>query len=205
MDDLLESDWTTEEVSTGTTIIAAVFDGGVVIGSDSRVSAGQAVVNRVLNKVCRLHDKIYCSISGSAADAQAVVDIVDYQMELHGIQMGQPPLVQAAATIVKDICYKYKEELVAHLLVAGWDHKYGGQVYGTLGGMMIKQQFALGGSGSTYIYGFADSAFKPGMTKEECLKFTKCADHQMIGIASAAPNLSFHNTMSHHPQHLPWQ
>ncbi|XP_043939249.1 proteasome subunit beta type-9-like [Protopterus annectens] len=175
MDEAPDSEWITAEVSTGTTIIAAEFDGGVVIGSDSRVTAGEAIVNRVMDKVCRLHDKIYCSLSGSAADAQAIVDIISYQMELHGVHMGQPPLVRAAVTCVKDLCYKYKEELSAHLLIAGWDHKYGGQVYGTLGGMMIRQQFAIGGSGSSYIYGFADSTFKPGMTKEECLKFAKCA------------------------------
>ena len=31
---------------------------------------------------------------------------------------------------------------------------------------------AIGGSGSTYIYGYIDSAFKEGMTKKECMDFT---------------------------------
>jgi hypothetical protein len=29
------------------------------------------------------------------------------------------------------------------------------------------------GSGSTYIYGHVDAAFKPGFTKEECQAFVK--------------------------------
>lgn len=29
----------------------------------------------------------------------------------------------------------------------------------------------MGGSGSTYVYGFADSNFKKGMSKEECVQF----------------------------------
>lgn len=40
-----------------------------------------------------------------------------------------------------------------------------------LGGMCIRQPFALGGSGSTYVFGFVDSNFKKGMTKEECVQF----------------------------------
>ncbi|XP_056395236.1 proteasome subunit beta type-9 [Hyla sarda] len=159
------------EVSTGTTIIAVEFDGGVVIGSDSRVSAGDAVVNRVFNKLAPVHEKIFCALSGSAADAQAVADMVHYYMEVHSVEMGAPPLVLAAANLVKGISYKYKEEMVAHLIVAGWDQKNGGQVYGTLGGMITRQPFAIGGSGSTYIYGYVDSVFKPGMSKEQCEKF----------------------------------
>jgi len=38
--------------------------------------------------------------------------------------------------------------------------------------MIVEQEFTIGGSGGTYIYGYADAKFKPGMTKEECLTFT---------------------------------
>ncbi|XP_063289353.1 proteasome subunit beta type-9 [Pelobates fuscus] len=159
------------EVSTGTTIIAVEFDGGIVIGSDSRVSAGDAVVNRVFNKVSPIHDRIFCALSGSAADAQTVAEMASYHMDIHSIEMQAQPLVMAAANLVKGISYKYKEEISAHLIVAGWDRKNGGQVYGTLGGMITRQPFAIGGSGSTYIYGYVDSVYKPGMSKEECERF----------------------------------
>ncbi|KAG8448560.1 hypothetical protein GDO86_015595, partial [Hymenochirus boettgeri] len=154
-----------------TTIIAVEFEGGVVLGSDSRVSAGDSVVNRVFNKLAPIHNRIYCALSGSAADAQAVADMAHYYMEVHSIEMEAPPLVMAAANLVKGISYKYKEEILAHLIVAGWDRKNRGQVYGTLGGMITRQPFAIGGSGSTYIYGFVDSAFKPGMSREKCERF----------------------------------
>ncbi|XP_010603557.1 proteasome subunit beta type-9 isoform X2 [Fukomys damarensis] len=160
------------EVHTGTTIMAVEFDGGVVVGSDSRVSAGQSVVNRVFDKLSPLHERIYCALSGSAADAQAVVDMAAYQLELHGLELETPPLVLAAANVVKNITYKYREELSAHLITAGWDQGEGGQVYGTLGGMLTRQPLIIGGSGSTYIYGYVDAAYKPGMSPEECRRFT---------------------------------
>ena len=37
----------------------------------------------------------------------------------------------------------------------------------------MKQKFALGGSGSSYIYGLVDSTYRDGMTKAECQTFVK--------------------------------
>jgi hypothetical protein len=41
------------------------------------------VVNRVMNKLSLLHDKIYCALSGSAADAQTIAEMVNYQLDVH--------------------------------------------------------------------------------------------------------------------------
>ncbi|XP_072531592.1 proteasome subunit beta type-9 [Salminus brasiliensis] len=167
----VQPEWLSEEVKTGTTIIAIAFEGGVVLGSDSRVSAGASVVNRVMNKLSPLHDKIYCALSGSAADAQTIAEIVNYQLDVHSIEVGEDPLVRSAATLVKNISYKYKEELSAHLIVAGWDRRGGGQVFVTLDGLLSNQPFAIGGSGSTYIYGFVDAEYRKAMTRKECQEF----------------------------------
>ncbi|XP_046875201.1 proteasome subunit beta type-9 [Hypomesus transpacificus] len=166
-----EPGWLSEEVKTGTTIIAIEFDGGVVLGSDSRVSAGESIVNRVMNKLSPLHEKIYCALSGSAADAQTIAEIVNYQLDVHSLEIEEDPLVRSAATLVKNISYKYKEELSAHLIVAGWDRRGGGQVFVTLSGLLSRQPFAVGGSGSSYVYGFVDAEYKKGMSKEECQQF----------------------------------
>lgn len=40
-------------------------------------------MNRVMNKLSPLHDKIYCALSGSAADAQTIAEIVNYQLDVH--------------------------------------------------------------------------------------------------------------------------
>lgn len=66
-----------------TTIMAVEFAGGVVIGADSRTSSGTYVSNRVTDKLTRITDKIYCCRSGSAADTQAIADIVAYSLNFH--------------------------------------------------------------------------------------------------------------------------
>ena len=47
-----------------------------------------------------------------------------------------------------------------------------------LGGMIVRQPFSIGGSGSTYVYGHVDATYKPNMTKEECLKF--CSESKLV-------------------------
>ena len=68
------------EVSTGTTIMAIPFNGGVVLGADSRVSTGTYVANRVSDKIAQISDHIFVCRSGSAADTQALTDYVKYYL-----------------------------------------------------------------------------------------------------------------------------
>ena len=85
------------------------------------------------------------------------------------------------------LCYNNKDNLMAGIIIAGWDPYDGGQVYCIpLGGTLLKQDFAVGGSGSTYIWGYVDSIFKPNMTKEECTKFVQHAlSHAMARDGSS--------------------
>lgn len=65
---------------------------------------------------------------------------------------------------------------MAGVIVAGWDPVSGGAVYNIpLGGSCIPMPFALGGSGSTFIYGLVDAEFKENMTKDEALALCKKA------------------------------
>uniref|UniRef100_A0A8C5ZJ78 Proteasome subunit beta type-6 n=1 Tax=Marmota marmota marmota TaxID=9994 RepID=A0A8C5ZJ78_MARMA len=130
MPEAVAPDWENREVSTGTTIMAVQFDGGVVLGADSRTTTG--------------------------------------------IEMNEPPLVHTAASLFKEMCYRYRKDLMAGIIIAGWDPQEGGQVYSVpMGGMTVRQSFAIGGSGSSYIYGYVDATYREGMTKEETKKKKK--------------------------------
>ncbi|XP_018026882.1 proteasome subunit beta type-6 [Hyalella azteca] len=173
---LLPHDWPKQEVMTGTTIIAVEFDGGVVVGADTRTSSGTYVSNRATDKLTKVTDSIYCCRSGSAADTQAIAHVVASHMEILEVKSGEAPSVRVAASTFREICYKYRDSLSAGIIVAGWDKQNGGQVYMVpIGGMLIRQSVALGGSGSTYIWGHLDATYKPGMQKEECVEFVKKA------------------------------
>ena len=152
------------------------FEDGVVIGADSRTTRGSYIANRVTDKLCQITDQIFCCRSGSAADTQAVADVVKYQLELHSIETGEASRVSTAANMFKSICYSNREQLSAGIICAGWDKYKGGQVFNIpLGGMIARQPFTIGGSGSGFIYGYCDKYFRDGMNKEEALEFVRTA------------------------------
>ncbi|QLG70586.1 hypothetical protein HG535_0A05270 [Zygotorulaspora mrakii] len=160
--------------------MAVTFADGVILGADSRTTTGAYIANRVTDKLTRVHDSIWCCRSGSAADTQAVADVVQHHLELYTVQYGAPS-TKTAASIFREICYENKDALSAGIIVAGYDERSKGEVYSIpLGGSLHKQPFAIAGSGSTFIYGYCDKNFKENMTKEETITFMKNSLSQAI-------------------------
>ena len=160
-----------------TTIMAVKYDGGVVLGADSRTSTGTYVANRASDKITQLCENVWMCRSGSAADTQNVAAYVSRIAQEHAVSVSSASSdaeeglrcdVKLVANITKQIAYQNKDRLQAGMIVAGWDRKLGAQVYGIpLGGAMVENPFTVGGSGSAYIYGWCDDTFREGMTKEE--------------------------------------
>ena len=95
-------------MSTGTTLVAVEFADGVVLGADSRTSMGTYVANRVTDKLTPISSNIMACRSGSAADTQAVTDIVRYKIDFLEIERGEKVPVQTAAYLLKVNRAQYK-------------------------------------------------------------------------------------------------
>jgi 20S proteasome subunit beta 1 len=80
---------------------------------------------------------------------------------LYAAQENSAPTVHVAASLFQELCYSNKDRLMAGIIIAGVDPDGTPSVYSIpLGGSLHKRAFAIGGSGSTYIYGYCDSVFK---------------------------------------------
>jgi 20S proteasome subunit beta 1 len=175
-----------EEVLTGTTIMAVRIENGVIIGADSRTSMGTYIPNRVTNKLTRLTDLIYCCRSGSAADTRIIADIVSMTLYKYDHGVDVRPTVKRAAAIGRNLIYKYPS-LLAGLIIAGYDEIEKGSVYSiSLGGSLVESDWAIGGSGSGYIYGYCDQNWRESMSTEEKFNFVKSA----ISLAIRRDNYS---------------
>ena len=127
------------------------------------------IVNCFKLQLCRFFFNIYLYINMHLYlnKYHLFIHINTFRSELNRL-----PRVKTCATLMKTICYNNKDALMAGLICGGWDPYDGGQIYEIpLGGTLVKQKFAIGGSGSTYIYGLVDSLYKEGMTKTECRDF----------------------------------
>lgn len=112
----------------------------------------------------------------------------NYYARMHDrIETGDQPTVKTAAHIMRRLCYENKDQLMAGVIIAGWSKSEGGVVYNIpLGGSCIKMPFAIGGSGSTYIYGLIDADFKEGLSEEESRTLVKkCISHAMARDGSS--------------------
>ena len=146
---------------TQTTIMAASFPGGVVLGADSRTSTGDYIANRVTDKLTPLARNVYICRSGSAADTQNLSRYVSWFLEQHEMDLGTPPRVETAAKLAQQMAYQNKNVLQAGLIIAGWDSVEQGAIYAVpLGGTLVKTPFSIGGSGSAYISGLCDKLWK---------------------------------------------
>ncbi|KAH6582943.1 hypothetical protein BASA60_001692 [Batrachochytrium salamandrivorans] len=142
------------EVNLGTTIMAVQYADGVVVAADSRTTMGSYIANRVTDKLTQIHERIFCCRSGSAADTQAVADIVHYHLQLYSVQEGVLPKVETAANMFQRVVYENKDQLMAGIII---ETIYHWRVW------------------LIYIYGYCDANYKDNMTREEAVQFTKNA------------------------------
>jgi 20S proteasome subunit beta 1 len=92
------------------------------------------------------------------------------------LESGKGAEVPIAANILNQICYSNKRNLMAGMICAGWDEKNGGTVYSIpLGGGIFRESYTIGGSGSGYIYGYCDTHYRKGMSKQEAVEFVRNA------------------------------
>lgn len=163
-----------EEVMTGTTIMAIKVKDGVIIGADTRTSLGTYIPSRFTDKLTPLTDYIYCCRSGSSADTQAIAKYVKNKLlEFESLDEKRVS-VELAANLAASIIYE-NPELLAGLILAGYDNN-GPKIFSiNLGGAKLERDWAIGGSGSGYIYAYCDTNYKPDMSLEEGIQFVKNA------------------------------
>ena len=153
-----------------------VYDGGVMLAADSRTSSGIYVANRVADKIWPISKNIFALKSGSAADTQFLLQTTKNYISQFAVDYDDKPPVKVAAIILQQYQYEYKDYLSAGIILCGVDNLEGPCIYSVgLGGTTLKQNIAMSGSGSTYVFGYIDNNYKPNMTKQEAKDFLRNA------------------------------
>ena len=79
---------------TGTTIVGVIYEGGVLLGADTRATSGDTVADKNCEKIHYIADNIWCCGAGTSADTEATTQLVSSQIELHRLATGKvPPLL----------------------------------------------------------------------------------------------------------------
>ena len=111
--------------------------------------------------------------AGTVGDNQAIIRIIEAQMKLYELDIGQPS-VKAAITLLSNMLSdKYLYTYLPYglfNLVGGFDTEPRLYSIDPVGGIGEEKNFAATGSGMVVAYGILDSDFKSGISTDEGIK-----------------------------------
>ncbi|KAL8482002.1 hypothetical protein ACS0TY_028232 [Phlomoides rotata] len=167
-------------LKTGTTIVGLIFQDGVILGADTRATEGPIVADKNCEKIHYMAPNIYCCGAGTAADTEAVTDMVSSQLKLHRFHTGRESRVVTALTLLKSHLFSYQGHVSAALVLGGVDvtgpHLHTIYPHGSTDTLL----FATMGSGSLAAMSVFESNFREGLSKDEGIKLV--ADAICSGI-----------------------
>jgi proteasome beta subunit len=148
----------------GTTTAGVVCSDGIVLATDTRVTAGGFIAHKRGKKLLQVDKHLAVTISGGVADAQNVVDSLKYYANSYRIEKGIPLPVKSAARITSNILFSSRYyPFIAIVLIGGYDQQ-GGSIYNVdLFGSSIHEKVTATGSGSPVAYGVLEQGYKEGM------------------------------------------
>lgn len=167
-------------LKTGTTIVGVVFKDGVVLGADTRATEGNIVADKRCRKIHYMAPNMMCCGAGTAADTEAVTNMISSRLTLHRLETGKQSRVVEALTMLKRHLYRYQGHVSAALVLGGVDVE--GPFLATIAphGSTDRLPYVTMGSGSIAAMAAMESGFKDNMTCEEAKQLVVESIHKGI-------------------------
>ena len=160
----------------GTTIVAAAFDGGVVMAGDRRATAGSMIAQRDIEKVFRSDEYSCVGISGAAGIGVDLVRLYQVELEhyekIEGRSLSLEGKANRLATMVRSNLGAAMQGFVVVPLFAGYDDDTGqGRIfsYDPTGGRYEEHRFHSIGSGSVFARGSLKKLYVDGMAASDTI------------------------------------
>lgn len=160
---------------TGTTIVGLVYKDGVILGADTRATAGNVVADKNCSKIHYLAPNMYCCGAGTAADTEYTTQIISANIELHRLETQKKPRVATASRMLKQYLYRYHGHIGAALVLGGVDVT-GPSLY-TIPphGSVNKLPFITMGSGSLAAMAVFETGYRPDLELDEAKELVRQA------------------------------
>ena len=158
----------------GTTIVAARFDGGVVMAGDRRSTAGNMIAQRDIEKVFRSDDFSCVGIAGVAGIGLELVRLFQLELEhyekLEGRTLSLEGKANRLSAFVRGNMGAALQGLVVVPLFAGYDEDAGrGRIfsYDVAGGRYEERPYHSIGSGSIFAKGSLKKLYAESLSDRE--------------------------------------
>jgi proteasome beta subunit len=164
-----------------TTIIAAVYDGGVVMAGDRRATMGNLIAERDFEKVFASDDYSLIGTAGSAGVGIEVVKLYQVELEhyekIEGTQLTLNGKANRLATMIRSNLGLAMQGLAVVPLFAGFDieasdSSSAGKIFSfdAAGGLYPQRYYDSVGSGSPYAKSSLKKRWRPGLSRDEVVR-----------------------------------
>ncbi|MGW0518440.1 proteasome subunit beta [Crossiella sp. NPDC003009] len=161
----------------GTTVLAAVFDGGVVMAGDRRATAGHLIAQRDLEKVRQADEHSVVAFAGTVGIAVELVRLFQVELEhyekIEGVSLTLEGKANQLNSMVKGNFGLAQQGLAVVPLYAGFDVTRGiGRIftYEVIGGRTEETTYAAVGSGSVFANSALKKLFRPGLSEQQAVR-----------------------------------
>ncbi|MCE7083247.1 proteasome subunit beta [Streptomyces sp. ST2-7A] len=161
------------EAPHGTTIVALVFEGGVVLAGDRRATMGHMIAQRDIEKVFPADEYSAVGIAGTAGLAVELVKLFQLELEhfekVEGDTLSLEGKANRLSAMIRGNLGMAMQGLAVIPLFAGWDVERGkGRIfsYDITGGRSEEPGFSAVGSGSIFARGALKKLYREDMDEE---------------------------------------
>ena len=159
-----------------TTIVAATFDGGVVMAGDRRATMGNIIAQRDIQKVFPADELSCVGIAGAAGLAVEMVRLFQTELEhyekIEGVTLSMDGKANRLAALIRANLGLAMQGLAVVPLFAGYDHEADqGRIfsYDVTGGRYEETAFHSVGSGSLFARGSLKKLYREDLGEEGCV------------------------------------
>ncbi|PWI41980.1 proteasome subunit beta [Streptomyces sp. ICBB 8177] len=164
------------EIPHGTTIVAAVFPGGVVLAGDRRATMGNVIAQRDIEKVFPADEFSAVGIAGTAGLAVEMVKLFQLELEhyekIEGATLSLEGKANRLSTMIRGNLGMALQGLAVVPLFAGYDtDRERGRIfsYDVTGGRSEEHGFAATGSGSVFARGALKKLYRKDLTEQQAV------------------------------------
>jgi proteasome beta subunit len=152
----------------GATTVGAIFQDGVILASEKRVTYGNFIMSKGGKKVFKVTDQIGVACAGLVGDMQILAKEMQAQASLFSMDVGRKISVRSASKLLANVLFNRRySPLFTQTIVGGLDDEGASLYVLDVLGSLIPDKYAVVGSGTEIAMGVLEEGYQETMTVKE--------------------------------------
>jgi proteasome beta subunit len=152
----------------GATTVGLIFEGGVILAAEKRVTYGYFVMSKGGRKVFKITDQIGVACAGLVGDMQILAKEMEAQANLYNMDVGRKISVRSAAKLMANVLFNRRyAPLITQTIVGGLDDEGSSLYVLDVLGSLIPDKYAAVGSGTEIAIGVIEEGYKENLSLKD--------------------------------------